>query len=209
MIMVYPHNADWDHIAELTGDPSWRADNMRQLFRAAGELPPPAGLPAALARLTGMNPTRHGWNGWLHDGEGHSAGGAERLRLVATLLKAPMTSFAGTASLWPKRLTWFLQAHGDPNDWRPRAGNAGGRALRAARTRTNSAQRHARAACSTWRRRHPDRLQIELNALATRVLFDGKRAVGVEYLNGERLYRAHPADHDSRVRRSVPRRRAR
>ena len=41
-------------------------------------------------------------------------------------------------------------------------------------------------------RRYPDRLKIELDALATRVLFDdGNRAVGVEYLKGERLYRAH------------------
>jgi choline dehydrogenase-like flavoprotein len=42
--------------------------------------------------------------------------------------------------------------------------------------------------------RHPDRLTIELNALATRVLFDEEnRAVGVEYLKGARLYRAHAA----------------
>ena len=41
--------------------------------------------------------------------------------------------------------------------------------------------------------RHPDRLHIELHALATRVLFDAdNRAIGVEYLKGERLYRAHP-----------------
>ena len=40
-------------------------------------------------------------------------------------------------------------------------------------------------------RRYPDRLKIELNALATRVLLDEtNRAVGVEYLKGERLYRA-------------------
>ena len=40
--------------------------------------------------------------------------------------------------------------------------------------------------------RYPDRLRIELNALATKVIFDpGKRAVGVAYLKGERLYRAH------------------
>jgi choline dehydrogenase-like flavoprotein len=26
MIFVYPHNADWDYIAGLTGDPTWSAD---------------------------------------------------------------------------------------------------------------------------------------------------------------------------------------
>jgi choline dehydrogenase-like flavoprotein len=45
--------------------------------------------------------------------------------------------------------------------------------------------------------KYPNRLKIELNALATRVLFDDRnRATGVEYLSGERLYRAHrrPSD---------------
>ena len=40
MILVYPHNADWNQIADLTGDRSWRAEHMRTLFRAARELPP-------------------------------------------------------------------------------------------------------------------------------------------------------------------------
>jgi choline dehydrogenase-like flavoprotein len=40
--------------------------------------------------------------------------------------------------------------------------------------------------------RYPDRLQIELDALATRVLLDdNRRAIGVEYLKGARLYKAH------------------
>src|SRR5499425_3262479 len=29
MIFVYPHNADWDGIARLTGDKSWNAEAMR------------------------------------------------------------------------------------------------------------------------------------------------------------------------------------
>ena len=40
-------------------------------------------------------------------------------------------------------------------------------------------------------------LTIELDALATKVLFDDtNRAIGVEYLKGERLYQAHyqPSD---------------
>ena len=32
MIIVYPHNEDWDYLATLTGDASWRADNMRTYF---------------------------------------------------------------------------------------------------------------------------------------------------------------------------------
>ena len=32
MILVYPHNADWDYIADLTGDSSWGASKMRTYF---------------------------------------------------------------------------------------------------------------------------------------------------------------------------------
>jgi choline dehydrogenase-like flavoprotein len=42
-------------------------------------------------------------------------------------------------------------------------------------------------------RREPARLKVQLNALATRVLFDAtNRAIGVEYQSGPRLYGAHP-----------------
>jgi choline dehydrogenase-like flavoprotein len=42
--------------------------------------------------------------------------------------------------------------------------------------------------------RHPDRLQIRTNVLVTRILFDAaNRATGVAFLEGERLYRAHPS----------------
>jgi choline dehydrogenase-like flavoprotein len=48
-------------------------------------------------------------------------------------------------------------------------------------------------------------LTIEMNALATRVLFDDRnRAIGVEYQKGQRLYRADPnaAQPDGQVRRA-------
>src|SRR5436853_5468424 len=58
---------------------------------------------------------------------------------------------------------------------------------------TNNSQRiGTRERLLEMRDTHRDLLTIELNALATRVIFDAnKRAVGVEYLKGERLYEAH------------------
>ena len=33
MITVYPHESDWDRIAQLTGDESWSSDKMRKYFQ--------------------------------------------------------------------------------------------------------------------------------------------------------------------------------
>ncbi len=57
--------------------------------------------------------------------------------------------------------------------------------------------------CWKLRGKYPDRLRVELNALATRVLFDEtNRAIGIEYRKGERLYRAHarPSDQPGELR---------
>ena len=64
MIMIYPHDADWDHIAEITGDQSWSAGHMRRYFQRMENCRHrwPYRL---LYRLTGWNPTRHGFSGWL------------------------------------------------------------------------------------------------------------------------------------------------
>ena len=32
MIFIYPHNTDWNQLADLTGDPTWRAEHMRSYF---------------------------------------------------------------------------------------------------------------------------------------------------------------------------------
>jgi choline dehydrogenase-like flavoprotein len=64
MIMVYPHNTDWDGIADLTGDSSWRAVNMRKYFERLEDCrhrPPYRWLYEWL----GVNPSRHGFGGWL------------------------------------------------------------------------------------------------------------------------------------------------
>src|SRR3954462_15903793 len=63
MIFVYPHNADWDHIASLTGDPSWSASSMRRYFERLEDCRHRP-IYRWLARL-GINPPRHGWTGWL------------------------------------------------------------------------------------------------------------------------------------------------
>src|SRR4051795_10933269 len=64
MIFVAPHDSDWDGIASLTGDRSWSAANMRRYWQRVEncQYRPVWRL---LNRL-GVNPTGHGWAGWLN-----------------------------------------------------------------------------------------------------------------------------------------------
>ena len=65
MIFVYPHNADWDDIAAADRRRSWSASTMRKYFERL-ENCRHRPIHRWLARL-GINPTRHGWHGWLPD----------------------------------------------------------------------------------------------------------------------------------------------
>jgi choline dehydrogenase-like flavoprotein len=190
MIFLYPHNADWNQIADLTGDPSWRAEKMRSYFERI-ERCEHRGDERALSRI-GRNPSRHGWEGWLQTERAlPSAAILNRdLRttffdLVRSVLKSP--EFALTDDDRQAR----LDSEQDPNDWRIATNPAIG--LRYTPLTTRNHQRiGARERVLDVSRRHPDRLKIQLHALATRVLFDASnRAIGVEYQKGESLYGAH------------------
>ena len=104
MITVYPHEADWDAIADATGDPSWRADRMRSLVREARGLRLQAATAAATAATPGsldllatlplvsekyVNRGRHGF-----------AAGSVR-RWPTPLAPRPTRASAGQCSLRP------------------------------------------------------------------------------------------------------------
>ena len=199
MITIYPHNSDWDRIADYFGDPSWRSENMRRYFERL-ERCEYVGQP-----LFGDDASRHGFEGWLttitadptlilHD--------RVLLKLVKGAAKQSLEELGGFFT----RVLRHVRSHFDPNDWRivqespmgvvlvPLAVN-GGR-----RTGTREYIRQVQGSC-------PQNLFVKTGALATRVLLDDeKRAVGIEYLEGEHLYRADPhADPrpDAGVKRSV------
>ena len=187
MIMVYPNNSDWDYIAEITGDRSWRHDNMRRYFERLENCRYrwPYRL---LYRLTGWNPTRHGFSGWLSIEKAIPKVVLTDWALVKIIKKAVWTAFFELASVW-ERLTWAFRGQGDPNDWRLVKKNAFGVHYAPIHTHKH-ARKGSREFVLDVARRHPDKLTIELDALATKVIFDdANRAIGVEYLKGERLYR--------------------
>jgi len=188
MILVYPHNEDWDYIAQLTGDASWSAANMRRYFELL-ENCHHRPVDRWLAKI-GINPARHGWKGWLHTEKSIPLAVVCNRALAETIVTSALEVFEQDGRR-QERAQWEVESAGDPNDWRLVRQNAVG--TRYVPLTTHGHRRiGARERVLDVARRYPDRLKIVMHALASRVILDAKnRAVGVEYLEGERLYRAH------------------
>lgn len=188
MILVCPHEADWDAIARLTGDPSWSAENMWACFRRL-ENCRHRPTQRRLSRL-GIDRTGHGWDGWLHTERAIPRAALRDRQLKEMIVGSARAAFEESG--WsPQRLAWLLRGALDPNDRDLVREDAEGVRYTPLTTR-DGRRMGSRERLIETAARFPDRLRIELHALATRVLFDELgRAVGVEYLKGERLYRAH------------------
>jgi choline dehydrogenase-like flavoprotein len=188
MIFVYPQNEDWDAIARDTGDSSWKADAMRRYFVRLEDCRHRP-LYRWLAKL-GIDPSRHGWNGWLRTEQALPLALLANLTLAKTLWDSFRQAMESDGRFL-RRLRWFLQSGFDPNDWRLVADDAVG--IRYTPLTTSNHERvGTRERLLEVARRYPERLEIILNALVTRVIVDERNAAtGVEYLDGARLYRAH------------------
>ena len=188
MILVCPHQADWDAIAQSTGDASWSATSMQAYFRKL-ERCRHRPIQHVLDEL-GIDRTGHGWDGWLQTEKALPKDALRDQRLTESVILSAETALAESGRPL-QRIGWFLRSAGDPNDRDVVQASADG--VRYTPLTTADHRRvGARERLLDVAARHPDRLCIELDALATRVLLDeDRRAVGVEYLKGERLYRAH------------------
>jgi choline dehydrogenase len=188
MIFFAPHDSDWDDLARMTGDVSWRAAHMRHYFRKLENC-----RHRWLWRFLqafGLDPTGHGWDGWLSTERAVPSEAFEDEELLQTVIRSVWTLIENEPR--PRRMIRrLLRGEADPNDRRRLGERAEG--LCYAPLTTNGHQRlGTRERLKEVAARYPERLKIELNALATRVIFDSNyRAVGVEYLKGEQLYRAH------------------
>jgi choline dehydrogenase-like flavoprotein len=201
MILVYPHDADWDNIAALTGDASWSADNMRTYFQRIENCH--YRLPYRWLSWLGINPTRHGFGGWLHTEKAIPMMPISNYQLFEVIADSAIVAIEYIGEK-VDRVRWMLESQLDPNDWRTVKQNSIGLRYLPLTTRRH-ARNGSRERVLEVAAKHPKRFKIELNALVTRVLFDdNRRAIGVEYLRGERLYRAsgRPSD-DPGERRAI------
>lgn len=179
MIFVAPHDSDWNAIADLTGDTTWRASSMRRYLRRLENCRCQPFW--RLLSLLGLNITGRGWRGWL---DIESARPREALwddELVHLLL-----STARSVILAAKHpllsLRTLVLGEGDPNSRLPGQGSFEGVCFTPLSTRLHQ-RRGARERVLDVVACRPDRLELRLHALATRVILDeNNRAVGVEYL---------------------------
>ncbi|MDM0073513.1 GMC family oxidoreductase [Variovorax sp. J2P1-59] len=194
MIFMLPHASDWNYVARLTGDLSWRATNMR---RYALRVEDCRHRPVwrALQHI-GLDPTGHGWSGWLKTEKSIPLTVLGDDGLVRVLRDTARTFTSSLPTPLLSTLRWLRRGMGDPNAWHMRSGSFEGICYTplatAGRRRVGVRERLLEVA-----ERYPTRLHIEQHALATRVLFDADGgANGVEYLKGARLYRAHAQPSD-------------
>jgi choline dehydrogenase len=193
MIFMLPHDSDWDDIANLTGDGSWSASRMRRYAKGLEDCHYRP-LWRALRHL-GIDPTGHGWDGWLRTEKSiplDALGDPDLRRMIRGTIRAFTRSLATPLA---SALRW-LRGAGDPNarPW----GHGSFEGLCYTPLSTSGHQRSgARERLLAAAAAHEGQLHIELDALATRVVFASNgSACGVEYLKGERLYRAHAAPSD-------------
>jgi choline dehydrogenase-like flavoprotein len=189
LFMVYPHNADWDQIAELTEDFSWSAKNMRKYFQRLEDCHHRP-IQRWLYRSLRLNPSRHGFSGWLSTQKAIPRTAFRDLKLVKTIVRSAKEAFEESPGLI-ERVRWFMESLGDPNDWGLVKKNAFGIRYTPLSTRGHC-RIGSRERVLEVAQKYPNRIKVELNALVTSVILDHEnRAIGVKYLKGERLYRAH------------------
>jgi choline dehydrogenase len=204
MITVTPQAMDWDGIARETGDLSWCAHNMFRYFARledARYVARPGTFKYSLNRIAWktlaflgnkkVDPDAsngHGFTGWLTTSEADPRLSLPDWTIVKIIVNAVGYAFR---TMVGNPLTRLITGF-DPNDVRNSDNSPEGVALTPLAVRDGK-RNGPREFLLKTRDEHPDRLKIQLHALATRVLFEGTTAVGIEYLEGEHLYEADPS----------------
>lgn len=185
MVHVAPRASDWDALARLTGDASWSGESMRAIFERMENW---QGVDAA--PLPGDSEAdrdakaRHGTSGWLRTTRANPALAGREPRFLDVINATEKVSRELFGIPDDVSLPRDINAADTPASYQgmsfvPVAAGGG---------RRNGSRERLRAVEA----RHPDRLHLIFDALATRVLLERGRAVGVEYQVGAGLYRAVP-----------------
>ena len=203
MITVLPQESDWNYIARITGDDSWRADKMREYFTRIEECSyvPPPGSPKAVLRgflssLVDMvrgdldwrdSSHGHGFNGWLTTSTADPDLALKDPELIGMLLSCFKVALRDDIG----DIITGIESRFDPNDLRTATHSPEGLAVTPMATK-NGRRVGPRDYLLRTMYQFPDRLQLRMNSLATRIIFEGTRAVGVEFIDKAHAYAADP-----------------
>ena len=179
LVMMYPSDSDWANIANITGDDSWSPANMRTIFQRMEQCryaaPPLLGQP---------DTAQHGFDGWqpmemADTGIYLSDPQLTKMLQTAATQFGPAGAFAG-----------YQKNTLDPNAESVVQANTPG-LYTLPMQRLDGQRWGVRDHILETAAQYPN-LKIMTNCLVTRVIMDGDTAAGVEYLQGEYLYRASP-----------------
>lgn len=178
MVQMYPSNSDWQYIADITQDSSWKPENMRKYFEKLEKC-------SYVPRPTnGENPSGHGFDGW-QSSEIPDPNVFDNDSNINSVREA-LTEEIGPVGVFDK----IRQKQLDPNDARIVDKRSG---LYNLTLYTQNGQRQGpRQLIRETQAAYPNNLIIKTNSLVTRILFQGKTATGVEYVTKPRIYRADP-----------------
>jgi choline dehydrogenase-like flavoprotein len=203
MITIVPQASDWDNIARLTGDESWRAQNMYKYW-ARLERCEYISRPGTIARLlygliwplVALLAKRRDWRNWI-DGHGFlgwlptSRAQPELVLRDLSIVKILLNAFWIVSRLRIGAPFVGLANKFDINDQRNCQDGREGLWLTTMTTyrgrRQGPREFILEVACE-----RPDNLRVKLNTFTTRIMFQGTRAVGVEALEGRALYEGSP-----------------
>ncbi len=180
LITVYPHANDFEYIAELTGDDSWRAENMREYFK---HLENCEYLKSWEARRED-----HGTDGWLPTNY-------QNLDIGTLLQNIPLAGLIKANLAHTGRNILDLLFNEKSFDVNQRSFERGAEGpILVPQTMDNRASRHSvREYLLETQEQYPENLTIITDALVSKVVFnDQKEAIGVEYIKGGNLYEADP-----------------
>ncbi|KAH0427550.1 GMC oxidoreductase [Colletotrichum camelliae] len=196
LISVYPHKSDWDGIASLTGDSSWSASNMRQYFK---RLENAEYLPNGIIG--------HGFSGWLTTSVTDLGLVIKDIKLLTVILSAASAmgkSLIGLIFSTIQGLGEVLLRDLNVDS----SGRDAAEGLYQVPISVDSGRRvgprefvldTANAKNTDGTRKY--HLDLKLNTLVTKVRFDQSgttpRAVGVDFVTGQSLYRADPRSSSS------------
>ncbi|KAL2870903.1 uncharacterized protein BJX67DRAFT_389799 [Aspergillus lucknowensis] len=198
MITIYPYERDWDDLAELTGNDTWAADNMRGYFKRLED-----------NRYLPSDIVSHGFGGWLQTSLTQLTLVVEDLKLLSLVIAA------GTAmgqNLLGKVIDTVTGLAGillrDLNTGFPLRDQQEGLFQVPLAVKVPEYKRTGPRDFILDTIDEGYQLDFQPHTLVTNVIFDKSgaqpRAIGVDYLHGESLYRADPRSRTTSASAGTP-----